>query len=671
MPHLCEPRHWPNLTAGRQTLLTALALHDGAFADATLAALAANPADVDQLVADGWIEEATPGQWQLVPAAPEVITLATWSMRREAHLALARQLGRNPQHGARAAAHYESGGQPDTAGRLWLATARLCCRHHQPAEAGKAFAEAIRLLPDGIPEDELVAAVHEFGACAALHRQSPDAIALLRAWRNRPDWAGRSLFQGHAGRVLADLLARDSRHVESAEARRDAARHFLPAGLGGDAAGELLAAATTLVWALRFSAARELADEAIALARQHRRPDLESQAMAALGLTLGMLGETAAGRATLEGALDVALAHRLTAQAANAYRLMGNVDDYASCYDDQTAFRKAISYCARHDQPTIADLCRGCLSYSLFRRGRWGEALKIARLVSRKPGVPESSRAAGIMVHGLIRIMRGELRPGVGLIEQGLLLGRSSGLGAVELYAWAALAAAHEISQRPDDAAPCYRRLMEFWLTTEDRHDVLPGFCAAVAFFAQRGDRTQAAEFALPLQRIAALTGSPEAIASAHCATAELKLLDGKPAEAIPALRAALQAFAAHNCCIELIRTRLRLGAALLAVDQPDEARVVMREARARAVRLGCRPLAALASHALTAGNPRRTKTGPSANLSPRQREVGVHLRAGHTNKEIAAALGLSVRTVDMHVAHLLARLDCRTRTEAAARLAD
>lgn len=39
------------------------------------------------------------------------------------------------------------------------------------------------------------------------------------------------------------------------------------------------------------------------------------------------------------------------------------------------------------------------------------------------------------------------------------------------------------------------------------------------------------------------------------------------------------------------------------------------------------------------------------------------------TNKEIAARLGLSVRTVDMHVAHVLRRLDCRTRAEAAAKI--
>jgi DNA-binding CsgD family transcriptional regulator len=40
-------------------------------------------------------------------------------------------------------------------------------------------------------------------------------------------------------------------------------------------------------------------------------------------------------------------------------------------------------------------------------------------------------------------------------------------------------------------------------------------------------------------------------------------------------------------------------------------------------------------------------------------------LARGLTSKEIASELGLSTRTVEMHVARLLDRLDCRTRTEA------
>lgn len=48
--------------------------------------------------------------------------------------------------------------------------------------------------------------------------------------------------------------------------------------------------------------------------------------------------------------------------------------------------------------------------------------------------------------------------------------------------------------------------------------------------------------------------------------------------------------------------------------------------------------------------------------------EAGVgktRVAEGLTNKEIAHKLYLSARTVDMHVANILDRLDCRSRSEA------
>jgi DNA-binding NarL/FixJ family response regulator len=40
----------------------------------------------------------------------------------------------------------------------------------------------------------------------------------------------------------------------------------------------------------------------------------------------------------------------------------------------------------------------------------------------------------------------------------------------------------------------------------------------------------------------------------------------------------------------------------------------------------------------------------------------------GHTNREIARELFLSPRTVEMHVASILLKLDCRSRAEATRR---
>lgn len=66
------------------------------------------------------------------------------------------------------------------------------------------------------------------------------------------------------------------------------------------------------------------------------------------------------------------------------------------------------------------------------------------------------------------------------------------------------------------------------------------------------------------------------------------------------------------------------------------------------------------------------TQARPAAGntaLPPRAALVARHLRAGMTNKEIAAALSISAETVKEHVAALRARMGARNRTELAARL--
>ncbi len=57
----------------------------------------------------------------------------------------------------------------------------------------------------------------------------------------------------------------------------------------------------------------------------------------------------------------------------------------------------------------------------------------------------------------------------------------------------------------------------------------------------------------------------------------------------------------------------------------------------------------------------------PSTRLSPREREIARLIAGGASNRGIADALGLSERTIESHVQHILTKLDLHARTQIAA----
>jgi DNA-binding NarL/FixJ family response regulator len=88
---------------------------------------------------------------------------------------------------------------------------------------------------------------------------------------------------------------------------------------------------------------------------------------------------------------------------------------------------------------------------------------------------------------------------------------------------------------------------------------------------------------------------------------------------------------------------------------------------------LGARPAAALVRRRLRHVGVTQVPRGPTpttranpAGLTARQIEILRLVVAGRTNAEIAAALVLSVRTVDHHVSAVLQKLGVATRREAA-----
>jgi DNA-binding NarL/FixJ family response regulator len=671
------PRTWSALSPSTRALGLAAALHGEPLRTSWLELLGISDADVDAALTHGLLQETDAG---LVLAstfdAVALSATASWSQRRRLHQALARACLQPPARTEHAARHFEAGGQPGEAARAYLAAGEQSRRRHRHQAAVRAYSSGLRLLPPDATDAETLAAIEGLERCAGLGRDTANTIALLNDWRLTPPWRDRPEIRARTALALAALLSQGARHVESAQLRREASRDLALLGRPAEAASAALAAATTLAFALQFTPARDAIADAARIADVTDDPALTAQVATLNGLILGMSGQTAAGRKEVERALGIALAHRLTSLAAEAYRLLGTVAEYASCYrDEQAAFSSAIAYCRRHDESATAGLCLGCLSYSFFRSGNWKRCEETVRRIRADRKVHPVSRLVADGVFGLLQAHRGETRQATQLLQNSLEQGRLAGLVSMDLFNHLGLAVVAETQGQTDIAADCYRRLFDTWRSTEDTHDAIPGLACAVTFFAVQGHREEAAEIAEALETIASATANPEAAGAAMAAAAEIHLLEGENAEAVKRLRNALAAYEQRDLSVELIRVRIRLGHALRQTGAAGEARTILAEAVRHARRLGARPLAASAEAGMNEATYSRSgdagrKNGVWDLLSARQREVGRHLARGLANKEIAAQLGLSVRTVEMHVADVLSRLDCRSRTHAAARIA-
>jgi DNA-binding CsgD family transcriptional regulator len=124
-------------------------------------------------------------------------------------------------------------------------------------------------------------------------------------------------------------------------------------------------------------------------------------------------------------------------------------------------------------------------------------------------------------------------------------------------------------------------------------------------------------------------------------------------------------AVAAHRACpfrIELGRTLLALGQIQRRRKARTEARRALDEALDCFETIGAVPFADLVRAEL--GKGRRG----DGELTPTEHQVADLVSAGQTNREVAARLFISVRTVETHLAAIYRKLGIRSRSELAAR---
>ncbi|HEV8651789.1 MAG TPA: LuxR C-terminal-related transcriptional regulator [Actinomycetes bacterium] len=138
-------------------------------------------------------------------------------------------------------------------------------------------------------------------------------------------------------------------------------------------------------------------------------------------------------------------------------------------------------------------------------------------------------------------------------------------------------------------------------------------------------------------------------------------------------LQEAVAVLATSLAKLEHAKARTALGAALRRASHRSQARQQLRQALEVATLCGAAPLAARAQAELlgTGARPRRVALRGVEALTPGERRIAQLAAEGPTNREIAQALFVTPRTVEVHLTSTYRKLDISSRAQLAAALAE
>jgi DNA-binding CsgD family transcriptional regulator len=178
------------------------------------------------------------------------------------------------------------------------------------------------------------------------------------------------------------------------------------------------------------------------------------------------------------------------------------------------------------------------------------------------------------------------------------------------------------------------------------------------------GDECSAGAAAAHALALARCWDTPGAIGQALHAQARV----GAAGEPVEVLRAAVGLLAESPVRLEHARCLITLGSLLRRRRLRAESRDPLREGHELARRCGADQLAELARAELRASGirlRRQALTGAEA-LTPSEERIAQMASGGLSNGEIAQALFLTVKTVEMHLTNAYRKLDIRRRAQLA-----
>jgi DNA-binding CsgD family transcriptional regulator/tetratricopeptide (TPR) repeat protein len=576
------------------------------------------------------------------------------------------------------------------------------------AEANAHFERAAELWDAVSPEDRA---------------GSPDRVELLRRAAEAVHLAGdadRAVALGRSALALVDetsdplvaaaLHERIGRYLWICGQQRDAIEELglavaaMPADAPVADRARVLGAEGHLLTLLgRGGEARARCEQALELARQGGAKLEECRISTSLGAALMMTGDSEGAVATLEHSQQLAEELGDPEELMRAYINLAEVLDQSGRLNDAVEVSRAgLAAARREGVPSVLPMLIGELAGRLVRQGGWEEADAILPEAIAPTASWSVGRADALSVLAQLQALRGDAAGAERSLREvdramrdavGSMWTAPTATARAEAAFWDARAAdarevvAAELGRREeiDDSAVAYlapliavgtraeaelaaraRATGEAEALTEAMRraaqirdagrtlvavDPLPEAALLVdlaAVEAARADATASAEDWTALAQRWERHGGAFQVAYCRWRAAELVLAAGGPRGDVPKMLAAAHTIAE------------RLGAEPLRREIADLAR------RARV------PLEASADGADTAGDGGADVAGgePSAadriGLTARELDVLRLMAGGATNREIATRLYISPKTVTVHVTRILAKLDARTRVEAA-----
>jgi DNA-binding CsgD family transcriptional regulator len=191
---------------------------------------------------------------------------------------------------------------------------------------------------------------------------------------------------------------------------------------------------------------------------------------------------------------------------------------------------------------------------------------------------------------------------------------------------------------------------------------IIPWRSEAALALLQLGDQQEAQRLAAEEVELARCWGAPRALGNALRAAG---LVQGG-LTGLELLREATAVLADSPASLERARALIDCGAALRRANQRAEARSPLREGLALAHRCGAAPLERRAHDELLAAGarPRRLAVSGVESLTPSEQRIAAMAARVMTNRDIAQALFVTPKTVEMHLANIFRKLGISSRTQ-------